>query len=533
MSGWTRRSAIGAMAAGLALPRAARAGVLADWETLGAAWSCPEWFRDAKFGIWSHWGPQCVPEFGDWYGRQMYLQGNPVYRHHAETYGHPADVGFIELIGRWKADKWDPDALAGKYRRAGARYIVSMASHHDNFDNFASRHHGWNATRVGPKTDIVGRWEKAVRARGLRFGISNHSSHAWHWWQTAYGYDVEGPRKGERYDAFRLTAADGRGRFWQGLDPQELYTGPNMVIPDGIAGLKAMEAWHGAHDGHWLEMVPPGNEGFARKWLARQMDFVEQYRPDLVYLDDSRLPFGQYGLDAVAHYYDQATRWRGAPEVVLTAKRLGDYQRDAIMEDVERGFVADIRPEPWQTCTCIGNWHYDRPLYERHGYKSAKLVVQRLADVVAKNGNLLLSIPMRPDGTIDSDEEAILAQLTAWMAANGEAIHGTRPWRTFGEGPTKPPTGFMAESEAAPFTARDVRFTSKGGALYALFLDRPDEARIETLRRGTAIVERVETCAGRPLSFAQRDDALHIDLPRAEAGEFVPAVRIFGSGLAS
>ena len=252
MTGWTRRSAVGAMAAGLALPPAARAGVLADWSTLAAAWSCPEWFRDAKFGIWAHWGPQCVPEFGDWYGRQMYLQGNPVYEHHVRTDGHPADVGFIDLIGRWKVDKWDPEALADKYLRAGARYVVSMASHHDNFDMFASRHHGWNATRVGPKTDIVGRWAKVVRARGLRFGISNHSSHAWHWWQPAYGYDVEGPRKGERYDAFRLTAADGKGRFWQGLDPQQLYTGPNMVIPDGVASIEAMNDWHGARDGQWL-----------------------------------------------------------------------------------------------------------------------------------------------------------------------------------------------------------------------------------------------------------------------------------------
>ncbi|MXO60096.1 alpha-L-fucosidase [Altererythrobacter salegens] len=519
------------MAGSLALPAVARAGVLADWTTLASAWECPEWFRDAKFGIWSHWGPQCVPEYGDWYGRQMYLQGNHVYRHHVETYGHPAEFGFIDLIGRWKADKWDPEALAEKYRRAGARYIVSMASHHDNFDMFASRHHGWNATMVGPKTDIVGRWEKATRAAGLRFGISNHSSHAWHWWQPAYGYDVEGPRMGERYDAFRLTAADGKGRFWEGLDPQDLYTGPNMLIPDGIDSIEAMNRWHGARDGQWLEMVPPGNEAFARKWLARQMDFVEQYRPDLVYFDDSRLPFGQYGLDAVAHFYDQATLWHGSPDVVLTAKRLGDYQREAIMEDVERGFVADIRPEPWQTCTCIGNWHYDRELYERHGYKGAKLVIQRLADIVSKNGNLLLSVPMRGDGSIDADEEVILADLARWTEANGEAIYGTRPWRVFGEGPTQPPTGLMAEHEAAPFTAQDVRFTTKGDAVHAIFLDWPDDARIETFRLGQGTVERVETGAGRPVSFTQRSDALHIDLPRPQGGEFVPVVRIYGAGL--
>ena len=519
------------MAAGLALPSSARGGILADWSTLGAAWQCPDWFRDAKFGIWSHWGPQCLPEFGDWYGRQMYLQGNHVYEHHLETYGHPADFGFIEFLGRWKADKWDPEARVEKFRRAGARYVMSMASHHDNFDMFASRHHGWNSLAIGPKTDIVGRWEKAVRAAGLRFGISNHSSHAWHWWQTAYGYDVQGPRKGERYDAFRLTTADGRGTFWEGLDPQDLYTGPSMVIPEGIDSFETMNAWHGANDGQWLEMVPPGNEAFARSWLLRQMDLVEQYRPDLVYLDDYRLPFGQYGLDAVAHYYDRASEWHGTPQVVITAKRLGDYQRDAILEDVERGFVEGIRAEPWQTSTCLGNWHYDRPLYERHGYKSAKEVVQRLADVVAKNGNLLLSVPQRGDGSIDADEDAILAALAGWMDANGAAIHGTRPWRMFGEGPTRPPTGHMAEGEAKPFTGQDVRFTTKGAALHAIFLDWPGDARIESLRRGSGQVERVETCAGRPLEFEQRDDALHVVLPRPEEGELAPALRILGSGL--
>jgi alpha-L-fucosidase len=509
--------------------------VLPDWRSLVEAYRVPEWFRDAKFGIWSHWGPQCVPEHGDWYGRQMYIQGNRFYEHHVRTYGHPSDVGFIDLIGRWKAEAWQPEALMALYKKAGARYFMSMANHHDNFDNFNSRHHAWNSVRVGPKRDIVGTWEKAARAAGLRFGVSNHSSHAWHWWQTAYGYDAEGPRKGERYDAFRLTKADGVGRYWDGLDPQDLYTGPSYVPPKGLNSIKDMNSWHDARDGQWLEYASPLNERFVRKWLLRQKDLVEKYRPDLVYFDDYGLPFGHTGLEAVADYYNRSIGWHGDIDVVLTSKRLSYYQRAGIVYDVERGFVSGILPQPWQTDTCIGSWHYDRNIYERHGYKSAKNLVQRLCDVVSKNGNLLVSIPQRGDGSIDPDEEKILGDLASWFAVNGDAIYGTRPWRLFGEGPTQAPSGIMAEHEAKPFTSGDVRFTVGGGALNAFFLDWPAEkSAITSLgarARPAAAIDRVEMLGGPPLEFERDDEALRFSIPPQSAAGFVPGVRIYGRGL--
>ncbi len=524
------------------LPAAARSAmapstgpVSADWPSLVEAFRVPDWFRDAKFGIWSHWGPQCVPEFGDWYGRQMYIQGNHVYEHHVRTYGHPTRFGFIDLIGRWKAEAWDPQALMNLYVKAGARYFMSMANHHDNLDNFDSAHHQWNTLRVGPKRDIVGTWEKVARAAGLRFGVSNHSSHAWHWWQTAYGYDAEGPMKGRRYDAFRLRKRHGRGTWWEGLDPQELYTGPSYVPPDGLGSVQAMNDWHSQRDGQWMEHAPPQNPAFVRKWLLRQQDLVEKYRPDIVYLDDHRIPFGQTGLDAVAHYYNQSLAWHGRMESVLTAKQLSPYQRYGIVEDVERGFLDAIRQHPWQTSTCIGQWHYDRPLYERHGYKSAKHVVQRLVDIVSKNGNLLLSIPQRGDGSIDADEEKILGDLASWFAVNGAAIHGTRPWRLFGEGPTKPPVGHMQEHEAKPFTGEDIRFTVGGGALNAFFLDWPtDRTAIASLGERAlpgVRIERVEMLGGKPLKFRRDESALRFSLPRPEGASFVPGVRIYGRGL--
>jgi alpha-L-fucosidase len=530
-------AAAGGSAAAAQIP----AGQSPTWQSLASRFRVPDWFRDAKFGIWAHWGPQCQPEFGDWYARLMYMQAKPdwmtgesPYEHHRAHYGHPSRTGFIDIIGRWKAEKWEPEALIRRYKNAGARYFFAMGCHHDKFDNFDSAHHGWNSTRVGPKRDIIGTWEPIVRDAGLKFGISNHSSHAWHWWQVAYGYDAEGPLRGRRYDAYWLRKHHGRGKFWDGLDPQELYTGPYYVPPDGITSAKAMSQWHDERDGQWIEAAPPANPRFVEQWLLRQKQMVEKYRPDLVYFDDTGIPLGATGLEAVSHYYDQSAKWHGDVDVVLFAKKLGAFERRAIVEDVERGFVDDIRPEPWQTGTCIGNWHYDRRLYDNGGYKSAKQVVQRLADVVSKNGNLLLNIPVRGDGTIDEKEEAIADQVAAWTARNGEAIFGTRPWHRFGEGPTMPPSGAMSEGDAKPFTAKDIRFTQKGGALYAIFLDWPEgEAAIASLGTDAlpaAVIERVELLGGPPIDFRRDGQALKITLPRADL--FVPALRISGRGLA-
>lgn len=538
---FTRRSLLAAGAAAT-LPRPAPAAQ--GWGALQTfGYRAPDWFRDAKFGIWAHWGPQCQPEFGDWYARLMYLQGRQPwqqgetpYENHLRRYGHPSRTGFIDIIGAWKAEHWEPETLIRRYARAGARYFFAMGCHHDNFDNFTSSHHEWNSTRVGPRRDILGTWAPIVRAAGLKYGISNHSSHAWHWWQPAYGYDAEGPMRGRRYDAYWLRKHHGRGKYWEGLDPQELYTGPYYVAPDGIASAAAMNAWHDQRDGQWIEAAPPANPRFVEKWLLRQKEMVEKYRPDLLYFDDSGVPFGDTGLEAVRHYYEQAVQWHGSADVVLFAKKLGAFERRFIVEDVERGFVGEIRPEPWQTDTCIGSWHYDRPLYERGGYKSAEQVVQRLADVVSKNGNLLLSIPVRGNGTIDEKEEAIVDAIGAWNGRNGEAVFGSRPWRVFGEGPTQPPTGHISENQAKPFTAEDVRFTTKGGALYAILLGWPERetaiASLGTRALPDAAVERIDLIGGPELSFKRDGNALRLALPPAGKGAFVPALRIRGRGLA-
>ena len=518
-------------AAAIAPPSTAT--IAPTWESLAVGYRTPDWFRDAKFGIWAHWGPQCQPEFGDWYARLMYMQGpkpwqqgETPYENHLRRYGHPSSTGFIDIIGKWKAENWQPEDLIKRYVKAGARYFMAMGCHHDNFDLFASKHHEWNSTRVGPKRDIVGTWAPLVHEAGLKFGISNHSSHAWHWYQPAYGYDAEGPMRGRRYDAYWLRKHHGRGKFWDGLDPQELYTGPYYVAPSGITSTAEMDAWHDKRDGQWLESAPPANARFVDKWLLRQNQLVDDYRPDLMYFDDTGLPLGQAGLAAVAYYYSEASSW--GREVVVFGKKLEGVQSRAIVEDVERGFVDGIRSEPWQTDTCIGNWHYDRRLYDTGGYKSAKQVIQRLADVVSKNGNLLLNIPVRGDGTIDGKEEKIVDEIAAWMSRNGEAIYGTRPWRAFGEGPTKPPSGMLSEQDAKPFTAEDIRFTRKGDALYAIFLDWPQgEATIKSF--GAVKAERVDVIGGPEIQFTQDSDGVRVTLPAAESGSFVPVLRLRGA----
>ena len=446
------------------------------WESLAENYRCPEWFRDAKFGMWAHWSAQCVPEQGDWYARQMYMQGSGQYNYHVRTYGHPTKFGFMELDNLWKAEQWEPEALMKLYARAGAKYFVSLANHHDNFDNYNSKHHAWNSLNVGPKKDIVGIWAKVARQHGLRFGVSNHSSHAWHWFQTAYGYDATGALAGARYDAYNLKKADGRGKWWDGLDPQELYTGPNMVIPDGVTTVQAMNRWHEQNDRRWTEDPPANNPEFVRKWSLRCQDLLDQHQPDLLYFDSTgNLPLGQAGLDVTAYYYNASRRWHGGNlEAVVNAKGINAPRRSGIVEDYERGASDIIEAAPWQTDTCIGDWHYNRRLLDQHRYKSVPQVARTLIDVVSKNGNLLLSIPVRGNGAIDADEMAFLEGMAQWIAVNGEGIFSTRPWKIPAEGAARAGGGMFNEGRTT-YTAADIRFTTKGDTLYAFLMGWPGQ----------------------------------------------------------
>ena len=463
------------------------------WESLVKNYKYPDWYRDAKFGIWAHWTAQCVPEQGDWYARNMYIQGTPANNYHVMTYGHPSKFGFKDIDHIWRAEKWEPEKLMSLYKRAGAKYFFALATHHDNLDCFDSKYSEWNSVNVGPKKDIVGTWARVTRANGLRFGVSNHSSWANRWLQPAYGYDAEGPMAGVRYDAYTLTKADGKDQWWEGLDPQDLYEqrhtpSPNFDKPGSI---------HTRWD--WTNGVSLPDQAYCDKFYNRTADLIKKYQPDLLYFDDDALPLwpvSDAGLKIAADFYNSNTTYNnGKLEAVILGKQLNDVERQGIVWDIERGTSDRIEPLPWQTDTCIGNWHYDRSVYEHNHYKNASSVIKMLCDIVSKNGNLLLNIPVRADGTIDEKEEVVLKGIADWMDMNKECIFGTRPWKMFGEGPNSegPPlkVGNFNEGKGKPFTANDVRFTTKDGVLYMIELGVPkNDLQIKSLSGAAKLLDK-------------------------------------------
>jgi alpha-L-fucosidase len=439
------------------------------WESL-QQYQVPEWYRDAKFGMWAHWGPQCEAEDGDWYARNMYEDGSRQYKDHLKVYGHPSVAGFKDIIHVWKAENWDPEKLVALYKAAGAKFFVALANHHDNFDNFDSKYQPWNSVALGPHKDIIGGWAKAARDNGLPFGITVHAAHAWSWYEPSQGSDKTGDKAGVPYDG-KLTKADGKGLWWDGLDPQALYA------QDHVPGKKLVWEW----DASKGSSVP--DAAYCEKFYNRTLDLINKYHPDLLYFDDTVLPLypvSDVGLKIAAHYYNSNALWHGGEnQGVLLGKILNDEQKKCMVWDVERGASPKIEPLPWQSETCIGNWHYDRPLYERHGYRHADVVIHTLADVVSKNGTFLLNIPVRGDGTIDDDEIAIVKQIGGWMKVNGDAIYATRPWKVCGEGPSidnAPAIQAQGFNEGKiKLGVSDVRYTTKGNALYAIVLGWPTQ----------------------------------------------------------
>jgi alpha-L-fucosidase len=337
---------------------------------------------------------------------------------------------------------------------------------------------------------------------------------------------------GERYDAFRLTRHDGMGKWWEGLDPQELYGGAVMPMPAGISSIKGADAYHASHDRIWNEEPPAGNPAFVRMWYLRCKDLIDNYHPDLLYFDNTGLPLGQAGLDVTAHYYNSAIAWHGSLQAVVNAKQLPEDRRGALVEDVERGFRSEILPHPWQTDTCIGDWHYNRERFLQKSYMPASAVVHRLCDVVAKNGCLLLSIPVRGDGTIDEEEHKIVEGVASWTQRYGDAIFASRPWRLSGEGPTQVTAGQLNEGGAKAFEAADIRFTTKGATLFAMTLGEPKgSVQIRSLA-GKGTVKRVELVgSSAPLSFQQDQEGLHVTMPDGASHAYGAALRINGDGL--
>lgn len=479
----------------------AHAGPFApDWPSLGA-YRIPDWFRDAKFGIFLHWGVYSVPAFAnEWYPRNMYLEGNAAFKHHVETYGPQSKFGYKDFIPEFKAEKFDPDAWVNLFAAAGARYVVPVAEHCDGFAMYDSDMSAWTAAKMGPKRDIVGDLATATRKRGLHFGVSSHRAE--HFWWYAGGMKFDSDVKDPRYAG--------------------LY-GP--ARPMAIAGDDDNKEPNPSHLEKWL--AP--DSSFLQDWLARSSELVDKYHPDFMYFDwwIGQPAFQPYLKQFTAYYYNRAEARN--QDVVLTYKQ-DDFPANAAVLDIERGKLDGIRLLAWQTDTSVSihSWGYAA----NDEYRSAGSLVHELVDVVSKNGNLLLNVGPKADGTIPEQARTILLDMGKWLHVNGEAIYATRPWYVFGEGPTKVSSQEM-HSDRQNFTADDIRYTQHGKNLYAIALGWPTggDLRLHTLWKNNPYtagpVCSVELLgSNEKIHFEQKEDGLHIQLPAQKPDEPAYTFRI-------
>lgn len=465
----------------------------ADWESL-QKFEVPEWYRDAKFGIFIHWGAYSVPAFGnEWYPRNMYRGGSEEYKHHIATYGPQQKFGYKDFLPMFKAEHFDAAAWARLFKQAGAKYVVPVAEHHDGFAMYDSGLSDWTVAKMGPHRDTTGELAKAVRAEGLHFGVSSHRVE--HNFFLGVGREISSDVNDPQYASF--------------YGPAHTWVSP-WGAPLGNDFTYVSTAW-------------------ANDWLARSTELVEKYHPDIMYFD---WWIGQASIRPnlarfAAFYYNSSLKY-GDHVGVINYKDYAMNEHAGVL-DLERGQLGDIRPLYWQTDTSISNksWGY----IQDDTFKSPQFVIHQLIDIVSKNGNLLLNIGPRSDGTIPDEIQRVLLDVGEWLNTNGEAIYGTRPWRTYGEGPTKVAAGSFHDTDTANYTPEDFRFTTKGDVLYAIGLAWPGtgEAVIHSLglTLGGKRVQSVSLVGSETkVQFSQGPDGLRVVLPNLAPPKYAYALRV-------
>jgi alpha-L-fucosidase len=460
------------------------------WESLGK-FKTPSWLREGKLGIFIHWGAYSVPAFGsEWYPRNMYFKGSPEFEHHLKTYGSQAEFGYKDFIPLFKAEKFNAAEWAELFHEAGVKYVIPVAEHHDGFPMYDSEFTEWSAAKKGPQRDVIGELAKAFRTENIVFGASSHRAE--HWWFFDQGMYIDSDV----------------------LDPQysDLY---------GPANNKRVAETH-------AEMP---DQQFLDDWLLRTCEIVDKYQPEVIYFDwwICQPVFQPYLKKFGAYYYNRGAEW--GKEVAINFKEWEgrSFPDGTGVFDIERGRASEIRPDFWQTCTSVSknSWGY----VTNHEYKDVDSIIDDLIDVVSKNGALLLNIGPKADGTIPDTEQQILRDIGKWLAVNGEAIYGARPWKQFGEGPTLDTGGSFTDTNRKPYTGEDFRFTTKGDTLFAIALAWPENSQmiVKSLGDDVGKVTDVELLghAGR-LEWEQSDTGLSVELPAMRPTKFALALKIEG-----
>jgi len=501
------------------------------WESLNQ-YEVPEWFKDAKFGVFMHWGPQSLGyEHGGWVGRHLYMQDGAGwgddYGKHISHFGHPSEFGYKDLIPLWKAELWNPDELVAFYKEVGIKYIVPVAVHHDNFDLFDSSYQPWNSVNMGPKRDIIGEWASAARKQGLKFGVSSHNDRTWYWLHPSKGSDRNGVLKGVRYDGW-LTKEDGIGTWWEGYDPQDLYS-----VPDS-EDYKSDEDYMSKGD------VP--SPSYKLNWQLRTRELIDNYKPDLIWFDgpmpmrvheqaslEDMKRFESVGLEITAYYYNQKLSWDGE-EGIVNIKSWGPgtvVDSSTVVMDIEKGLLDQINPYYWQAETSInGAWFYNGTSDIE---MTPQVIIHNLCDIVSKNGNLLLNVGLTPEGLLLDNERKTLQEIGDWLATHGEGIYGTRPWRVFGEVDTEIISGDFKQNNL-PMSARDIRYTHKDQILYAFFMDRPRDGKLHlnTLRESDlGSIQSIELLSeNKTVEWYSTDTGISIKLPDGYRYQHAYALKI-------
>lgn len=442
----------------------------------------PAWLRDAKFGIWVHFGPQSAGESGDWYARNLYKEEKIAYKNHLKKYGHPSEVGYKEVLRDWNPTKLNPAELTKLYQEAGARFLMIQGVHHDNYDLWNSKYQPWNSVNIGPKRDLLGEWAKACRANGMHYGVTFHHEYTWWWWQTAFGSDKNGDKKGVPYDG-NLTLADGKGKWWEGYDPRLLY-GIDLREYKGV-DKNAHSDWSAAPAGIFINHLDYA-KWYATQWALRMMDVVEHYDPDFIYTDGTvQGPFTGNGTGTglkanamqtvMADYYNRTLKKRGEVNTFSIVKFR--KKTNGTVNTEEHGLPADIKTDqPWIGETPVGDWFYGPGFTYDSG-----MMIRYIIETIARDGNAAINIAILPDGSLDEGCVKMLKEVGVWMRRNGEAVYGSHAWKTPGEGELvdgklkKLPGGALNRKHAEfKYNVQDIRFSvGKNGSIYAFCMNVP------------------------------------------------------------